>query len=159
MIDYGKAFHTGILVPDLDEAIAFYSRSLGMNFARPFTLEELPVWTPAGGLQTITNRFTFSVEGPLRLELQQSEPGSFFDPAASRGDHVGVWTEDVALTVAELTGKGWNMLAAGGGPDDGWGLFAYLVPAAGGMVVEIASETLRPAFEKWWQGGELVLAP
>ncbi|MBV1689511.1 VOC family protein [Novosphingobium sp. G106] len=157
MIDYRKAFHTGVLVPDLDEAIAFYSSSLGITFATPFTLEALSVWTPEGGLRTVRNRFTFSVEGPLRLELQQGDAGSFFDPALSRGDHVGVWADDVAETVAAMTMNGWRVIAAGAAPEDGWGLFAYLTPEVGGMVVELASETLRPAFESWWRGGELLL--
>lgn len=157
MIDYSKAFHTGVLVPDLDAAMAFYGRTLGLTFAEPYTLTELPVWTPDAGQKAITNRFTFSVEGPLRLELQQGEPGSFFDPAFSRGDHLGVWVEDVPAEIEELIRDGWDVLAAGASPEAGWGLFAYLTPAGDGIVLELASETLRPAFERWWGGESLRL--
>jgi len=157
VIDYSKVFHTGVLVPDLDAAIEFYSRTLGLRFAEPFTLEGFPVWTPEQGLKTITNRFTISCDGPVRLELQQGEAGSFFDAALSRGDHVGLWVDDVAGTVDELLAQGWSVVAAQAGPEDRWGPFAYLMPASGGMVVELASSALRQAFERWWQGGALTL--
>lgn len=155
VIDYSQAFHTGVLVTDLDAAMDFYSRTLGLRFAEPFTLEGLPVWTPEQGLTTITNRFTISCDGPLRLELQQGQPGSFFDGALSRGDHVGLWVDDVAASVESLLAEGWTVIAAGAAPEDCWGPFAYLEPEAGGMVVELASRAMRPAFERWWQGGPL----
>lgn len=157
MLDYSKVFHTGVLVPDLDEAMAFYASTLGLKFAEPFTLEGFPVWTPEAGLKTITNRFTISCEGPVRLELQQGEAGSFFDASASRGDHVGLWVDDVAGTVDELIAQGWTVIAAGAGPEERWGSFAYVRPVGGGMVVELASSMLRPAFERWWRGGPLTL--
>jgi len=157
LIDYSKAFHTGVLTPDLDEAIAFYSRTLGVTFAEPVVLQGLQVWTPEAGVTVIDNRFTFSIEGPMRIELQQGPAGSFFDPALSRGDHVGIWVDDVSASAAELTGEGWKVIAAGAPPEQGHGLFAYLMPEAGGMVIELASETLRPAFERWWEGKGLTL--
>jgi hypothetical protein len=96
--------------------------------------------------------FTYSVEGPIHLELQGGEPGSFYDPAASRGDHIGLWVNDVRATVEELIGLGWEVIAAGAAPEDGWGLFTYLRPAQGGMTVEVVSETLQPVFTRWFRG-------
>jgi catechol 2,3-dioxygenase-like lactoylglutathione lyase family enzyme len=152
MIDYSRAFHTGVLTPDLDEAIEFYSRTLGMTFAEPYEFDSLPFWTPSGGLTHIRDRFTYSIEGPLHLELQAGEKGSFYDPALSRGDHVGIWVDDVHKSVSALLTEGWILVGAGAAPEDGYGLFAYLEPASGGMRVELVSDTLVEPFQRWFRG-------
>jgi catechol 2,3-dioxygenase-like lactoylglutathione lyase family enzyme len=152
MLDYGRAFHTGVLTPDLDAAIAFYSKTLGLTFAEPYEFDALPIWTPDKGLHSVRNRFTYSIEGPMHLELQRGEPGSFYDPAPSRGDHLGFWVADIPATVADLTANGWDVIAAGAAPEDGWGVFTYLRPDGGGMAIEIVSEDLQPVFAKWWRG-------
>lgn len=152
MLDYTRVFHTGVLTSDLEAACEFYTRTLGITFAEPYEFEALPIWTPDRGLHHVRNRFTYSVEGPIHLELQGGEPGSFYDPAASRGDHVGIWVSDILATVAGLIGQGWEVIAAGAAPDDGWGLFTYLRPAQGGMAIEVVSETLQPVFARWFNG-------
>lgn len=152
MLDYRRAFHTGVLTPDLDEAIALYSKAFGVTFAEPYQLEALPLWTPERGLHHVCNRFTYSIEGPMHIELQRGDAGSFYDPALSRGDHVGVWVSDIPTTVEGLIDQGWTVIAAGAAPEDGWGIFTYLQPAKGGMVLEVVSEDLQPVFERWWNG-------
>ena len=157
MLDYSRVFHTGVLTPDLDEACAFYTRTLGITFAEPYEFEALPVWTPEKGLHHVRNRFTYSVEGPIHLELQCGEPGSFYDPTLSRGDHVGIWVSDVTATVAALTSDGWEVMVSGAPPEEGWGMFTYLRPAHGGIAIEVVSEALQPIFTRWFNGGGLIL--
>lgn len=152
MFDYSRAFHTGVLTPDLDEAIDFYSKTLGLTFAEPYEFDALPIWTPEAGLHHVRNRFTYSIDGPMHLELQRGDPSSFYDPALSRGDHVGFWVDDIPSSVADLTANGWEVIAAGAAPEDGWGVFTYLRPIAGGMAIEIVSEELKPVFARWWRG-------
>lgn len=157
MIDYSKAFHTGVLTPDLDAAMAFYSRTLGLTFAEPQQLSDFPVWTPATGLVHVEDRFTYSIDGPMHLELQCGTPGSIFDPALSRGDHIGFWVSDLPRSVADLTAGGWKLTGAGGRPEDGYGPFAYLEPVAGGMAIELVSDALQPVFTRWWNGEGLTV--
>lgn len=152
MIDYKRVFHTGVLTGDLDEAMAFYSRTLGMTFAEPYEFDALPLWTPERGMHHVRNRFTYSIEGPVHLELQGGEAGSFYDPAASRGDHVGLWVSDVPAAVASLVADGWEVIAAGAPPEEGYGMFTYLRPSNGGMAIELVSETLQPIFARWFRG-------
>ena len=152
MIDYSRLFHTGVLPQDLDEAIEFYSRTLGLTFAEPYQFEALPIWMPGEGLIHIRDRFTYSIEGPVHLELQVGEKGSFYDPALSRGDHVGVWVDDVTRSVSDMVAAGWKVIAAGAAPEDGYGLFTYVQPADGGMVIELVSETLMEPFQRWFRG-------
>lgn len=158
MIDYGRAFHTGVLTPDLDEAIEIYSRTLGLTFAEPYEFDALPLWTPATGLTHVRDRFTYSIDGPMHLEIQCGTPGSFYDPALSRGDHIGFWVSDVHQSVADLTVAGWTVVGAGASPEDGFGAFVYLQPTAkgaGGMMIELVTETLEPIFQRWWNGDGL----
>lgn len=152
MLDYSRVFHTGVLTSDLDATCEFYTRTLGIRFAEPYEFEALPIWTPERGLHHVRNRFTYSVEGPIHLELQGGEPGSFYDPAASRGDHVGLWVSDIPSTVEGLIAQGWEVIAAGAAPEDGWGMFTYLRPAQGGMAIEVVSEALQPIFARWFNG-------
>ena len=155
MIDYTRVFHTGVLTGDLEQACEFYSRTLGMTFAEPYEFEALPIWTPEKGLHHVRNRFTYSIEGPVHLELQGGEAGSFYDPAASRGDHVGMWVSDVPAAVSRLVRQGWEVIAAGAAPEDGWRVFTYLRPLQGGMAIELVSETLQPIFARWFAGEPL----
>ena len=152
MIDYRRVFHTGVLTDDLDGSMAFYSRTLGLEFAEPYEFDALPLWTPERGLHKVRNRFTYSVEGPVHLELQGGTPGSFYDPALSRGDHVGMWVTDLPSAVQGLERGGWRVIAAGAAPDDGYGVFTYLLPTAGGMAVELVADSMQPVFERWFRG-------
>jgi len=157
MIDYTRAFHTGVLTDNLDAAIEFYGRTLGLRFAEPYQLDELSLWTPELGLHHVRNRFTYSIDGPMHLELQGGTPGSFYDPTLSRGDHVGIWVSDLPASVGALLNDGWGVIAAGAAPDEGYGKFTYLRPQAGGMVVELVSDSLEEVFARWFRGESLAV--
>lgn len=152
MIDFQTIFHSGFLVDDLDAAMDLYGRSLGLTWATPFTFDALPLWTPERGLHTVSNRVTYSIEGPQHLEIQVGDPGSFYDPAIHTGDHVGLWVEDTTAEVAALQADGWTVVAAGAPPEDGYGSFVYLRHGRVKMMVELVSTGLQPMFERWWSG-------
>lgn len=154
MIDFQKIFHTGYLVPDLDLAMQHYGVALGLNWAKPFTFEELPLWTPGEGLHHLRLEVIYSTEGPHHLELQKGPAGSYYDPVLRSGHHVGIWVEDVAAAVGHQQAHGWTVQAAGTSPEDGYGAFVYLEPPGGGLTVELVSTDLRPVLESWWNGGE-----
>lgn len=157
MLDYTRVFHTGVLTADLEATCDFYAKTFGISFAEPYEFEALEMWTPERGLHHVRNRFTYSVEGPIHLELQGGEAGSFYDPALSRGDHVGLWVSDIPATVTGLIDQGWKVIAAGAAPQDGWGMFTYLMPQQGGMAIEVVSEALQPVFARWFAGEGLVV--
>jgi predicted enzyme related to lactoylglutathione lyase len=154
MMDYQRIFHTGLLVRDLGAAMDHYGRTLNLTWARPFTFEALPLWTPKTGLQHLRLEVTYSIEGPQHLEIQVGPKGSHYDPGLHSGFHVGCWVDDVRAEVTAMQREGWQVVAAGATPEDGWGTFVYLEPPGGGLTVEIVSIELQPMLQRWWAGAE-----
>lgn len=153
MIDYQRIFHSGIRVPDLDAAMTELGESLGVTWAESREVAEMPVWTPAKGMQTVPLRYVYSCEGPQHIELLESTPGSPWHCGDNPGvHHVGVWVDDVAAQVEAVLAKGWTVALAGTTPDEGYGSFAYVQPP-NGMLVEVVNDDILPMFEQWWAAG------
>jgi len=155
MLDFQRVFHTGLLVHDLEEGMAQYGEALNLEWAKPFTFEALPLWTPGTGLQHLRLEVTYSTRGPQHLEIMIGPKGSFYDPDLGIGfHHVGYWVDDVREEVQGMQHKGWSVVAAGDVPEEGWGTFVYLTPPGGGLVVEFVSTSLMPALNRWWNGAD-----
>ena len=153
MIDYQRIFHTGIRVPDLDAAMTELGESLGVTWAESREVAEMPVWTPAQGMQTVPLRYVYSCEGPQHVELLESAPGSPWHCGDNPGvHHIGLWVNDVAAQVETVLAKGWTVALAGTTPDEGYGSFAYVQPP-NGMLVELVNDDILPMFEQWWAAG------
>lgn len=154
MIDSGELFHVGIRVPDIDQAMDELAGEAGRAWAKPQHRQQ-PVWFPGTGDTELDLRFTYSSEGPVRLELLQGPPGSVWSGADVPGPHhLGYWVEDVAATTERLLSQGWSLEAASRAPEDGYGAFTY-VRSPTGVLVEPVSTVVRSAFEQWWAGGDL----
>ena len=153
-MEFGELFHIGMRVSDLDTAMADLGREMGVTWARPQHRAQ-PVWLPGIGATELDLRFTYSAEGPVHLELLEGPPGSIWDGRQTPGPHhLGVWVDDVAATTEKLVGEGWGLEAASRDPGEGYGAFTY-VRSPAGILVEPVASVVRPAFEKWWAGGEL----
>src|SRR3954466_12435259 len=112
MIDFGRLFHIGVRVPDLDKAMTELGGSLAVRWATIRDGEQ-PVWTPERGERSEPLRFTYSVDGPQHLELLEGGPGSPWDAAGAPGaHHLGVWVDDVATETGRLVDAGWRLVAA-----------------------------------------------
>ena len=154
MIDYQRIFHTGVRVPDLDDAMVELGRPAGLHWAEVQSRAQ-SVWTPATGAVTVPLRFTYSTEGPQHVELLEGAPGSIWDGRTQPGvHHVGVWADDVAGETAALCAAGWTLVAAQLPPEQGYGGFTYVQPPSG-MIVELVTAAIVPMFERWWAGGPL----
>jgi len=151
--DYQQAlFHVGVRVPDLETSMDQLGGSLGFSWAQVVEREQA-LWTPEQGQHTTPLRFTYSCEGPQHVELLQGAPGSMWDGADFPGvHHFGVWVDDVASEVERLVAAGWKLEAAQRGPEEGYGVMAY-VRSAGGVLLEPVSGAVKPRFEQWWSGG------
>jgi catechol 2,3-dioxygenase-like lactoylglutathione lyase family enzyme len=151
-IDYGRCYHHGVRVPDLDAAMAELGPALGVTWCQPQEVEQA-VWLPEAGEVTLPLRFTYSAEGPQHVELLEGPPGSIWDGRTEPGlHHVGLWTDDVAAGTAELRDAGWALRLAHRPPDRGYGAFTYLQPPSG-ILVELVASALQPMFERWFAGG------
>ena len=152
MIDYQRLFHTGFLVPDLRAAMDHYGAAMGLKWAPIRTLPVLPVWTPAQGLRNVSIEVVYSMDGPHHTEMVTGEAGSPWDFAAGRGQHLGIWADDIAGQTAACLAQGWTVLAAGAAPQDGYGTYVYLAPPGGGLMIELVDGAMEPSFHRWWAG-------
>ena len=83
-------------------------------------------------------RFTYSVEGPVQVELVEGPIGSFWDPGVDAGTyHMGYWTEDLRGDLDMLTGAGWTIRFTGVAP-------TVAPPASATSLLQTASRS------NWW---------
>jgi catechol 2,3-dioxygenase-like lactoylglutathione lyase family enzyme len=154
VVDYSRCYHQGVRVPDLDAAMAELGRALGVTWCEPQQREQA-VWLPGEGAATLPLRFTYSAEGPQRVELLQGPVGSIWDGREHPGvHHVGLWCDDVAAGTEALLAAGWTLRLAQLDPADGYGAFTYVQPPSG-LLVELVWSAIQPMFERWFAGGPL----
>ncbi len=152
MLDFGDLFHTGIRVPNLEEAMAELGDGLGLVWAEARENPAQTLWTPTDGLQEIHLKYTYSAAGPQHVELLQGPAGSFWDGDDRTGaHHLGVWVDDLAGETDRLVGQGWTLIGAQNDPGDGggFGVFTYVQPPTG-LIVELVDKAVLPFFEQWW---------
>jgi catechol 2,3-dioxygenase-like lactoylglutathione lyase family enzyme len=151
-VDYQAAlFHVGVRVRDIEAAMADLGAGLGLTWA-PLVEIERALWTPSEGSYTLPLRFTYSSEGPQRVELLQGPPGSVWGGDDYPGvHHHGVWTDDVAAETERLVAAGWTLELAGRSPEEGYGSMTY-VRSPSGFLLEPVSSAARPRMERWWAG-------
>ncbi len=157
-LPWGEVFHLGIIVADLAAAQAELSDSLGVRWTTP---AHIPVkaWAPDRGRHGYDLTISFTVEGPVHIELLHGSPGSYYDPALRGGPglhHIGVWVDDVTQVNKDLVGQGYTVELAGDSPENGYGAFTY-VRSHGGVLFEPESgrRGSKERFERWYAGGSL----
>lgn len=155
MVDMTAPFHMGVTVSNITEAMELYSAAGGVSW---HSLQSMDIELLVEGRVVPTSvRFTYSVEGPVQLELCEGPTGSFWDPGAYGGKyHVGYWTEDLLGDLEALTGAGWRTRYTGVGPDGGPAGFAYLI-APDRQQIELVDVVLQAAFDNWYSGGDFAL--
>ena len=138
-------YHTGIVVPDLDAAMARLTALTGYRWITPLSYT-LPFRTAAGSRE-LTSTIVYSVQGP-HLELVQEVPGSPWTAAPGNSvHHLGYFTDDLAETgrMLERNGFTFEMTADVAQPsaESDLALFAYYVDAFGTRI-EIVDRALFP---------------
>ncbi|MEQ8716333.1 MAG: VOC family protein [Acidimicrobiales bacterium] len=151
MFQMTEPFHVGVIVADLEAAMAHYSRATGLTW---HSIQERDVTLRVGDDLVDTHViFDYSVEGPVQLELIQGLPGTPWDAAVHGGlDHSGHWSDDLAGDTAAVLSRGWEFLYSG--TDDGAmaGFCFFMTPT--GQRVELLDTSMRPMFERWFAGGD-----
>ena len=154
MLEHSRLFHVGIRVDDLAAAMAEVGANTGVTWA---SIQDRPmsVWLPESGPVELQLALTYSVEGPVHLELMHGPRGSIWDGHDAPGaHHFGYWSDDVGDDTERLLAEGWTLELAAAAPDDGCGRFTY-VRSPSGYLVEPVSIASKPRFERWWAGGSL----
>ncbi len=139
-------FHVGIVVDDLDAALAELTDLAGYGWCPVLELET-PVLL-AGDEIMLPLRFAYSASLP-RIEVIQSVPGTPWMPLAGSGaHHIGYWSDDLVADGALLGARGFLAEATGTQPD-GVPIWAYHA-RPGRPRVELVSQELRAGLEGYW---------
>ena len=136
-------YHTGIVVPDLDTAMARLSALAGYRWINPLNYT-LPFRT-ATGTRELTSTVVYSVQAP-HVELLQEVAGSPWTAAPGNSvHHLGYFTDDLAESARALEDNGFTFEATADFAPPGLALFAYYVDEFGTRI-EIVDRALFPDF-------------
>jgi catechol 2,3-dioxygenase-like lactoylglutathione lyase family enzyme len=141
-------YHTGIVVPDLDAAMARFSALGGYRWINPITYT-LPFRTTAG-TRELSSTFVYSLEAP-HLELIQEVPGSPWVAAPGNSiHHIAYFADNLAETAQRLEANGFTFEATADVSPPDLALFAYYVDPFGTRI-EIVDRSLFPDFPAFLQ--------
>jgi hypothetical protein len=141
-------YHTGIVVPDLDAAMARLSALAGYRWINPLTYT-LPFRT-VNGTRELTSKVVYSLQAP-HVELLQEVPDSPWTAAPGNSvHHLGYFTDNLADTSRMLEDNGLTFEMTADVPGSELALFAYYIDAFGTRI-EIVDRALFPDFPAFLQ--------
>jgi hypothetical protein len=143
-------FHHGLIVDDIQSAMAKMGQEGGFEWTDVRLFDPLPVWSPEQGRGEAQLKVAYSRRGPIHMELIEATPGSPYDVLCGADpSHIGVWVDNVGDCVDELIAQGWRVLVAGTSDSRRYGSIAYVARDAG-PVIELVSRELEPMMNAWW---------
>lgn len=132
-------WHTGIVVADLEQAMAELTSATGAQW--------LPVQERPDGQNVV--HVTFSQTPPYLELIEGNQDGKWPTAAGSRLDHLAYWTDAFDAECTHLTEMGLRREAGGTSP---WGgNWAYYRLQAAGIRVELCDTAGRDAFFERWK--------
>ena len=140
--DHADLYHTGIVVHDLEKAKAEMSEQLGLTWGVQGESEQ-PVVLESGPAR-LTFGFAYSAQGPHRIELVQTIPGTLWEvPRPGSAHHLGYWSDDVPAMSAALAARGLPLAArvGTGQPDVPAPIVMHRAPS--GLYIELVDRSLR----------------
>ena len=146
-------FHVGIFVYDIHEAIARYSKALGLDFVEPIMCG-IPHLVDQGRKSSLELPLAYATQGPPYYELLEmtGEDGLYGRQNGEGINHLGLWDRDIEGTVARLEGQGIQLEAAQYTPE-GTFVAAYFRPGDLHAVrIELVDEGRRAMMEEWIHG-------
>jgi catechol 2,3-dioxygenase-like lactoylglutathione lyase family enzyme len=153
LLGAGDLFHTGVVVPDLEEALERFGALLGLSFTDV-------VVTPVchqrpHGIDDVTMRVAYSTGPAPHLEVIEAIPDSLFAlrPDRTGLHHFGVWVDDMEAEGARLEALGMPQVAALVRDDGGPSLITFHAGPTGEQL-ELCDSSMRPGFQAWISGGE-----
>jgi hypothetical protein len=141
-------YHTGIVVPDLDAAMARLSALAGYRWINPLTYT-LPFRT-ANGTREVTSTVVYSLQSPHLELLQEVADSPWIAAPGNSVHHLGYFTDSLADTAKMLEDNGFTFEATADVAPPDLALFAYYVDAFGTRI-EIVDRALFPDFPAFLQ--------
>ena len=150
-------YHFGIVVTDLDAAMAEWSALHGFEWA-PVQHREFMVRQPNGVVKA-DFRFTYSIDGPPHVEFISATPGTVWDTSTAGGiHHLGYWSHDLVADAQCLADAGYEWLASYEASDGRPLGFTYHWLPTTGLRVELVDAARRQDFLNWLAGADFPAA-
>lgn len=146
-------FHIGWLVPDLEEAVAYYTRTLGIEFTEQATfkiprLEEDPEPHP------FSMTAVFSRTEPPYYELIQADGDGILSPAlAGQILYYGIWEPDMAGRLKQLQAQEGRLDAVFREDEDSTPFAIITAPDTFGTRIEYVGTKDVEAIHEWVSTG------
>lgn len=140
-----RYFHTGVVVDNLEEAIASYG-AVGMTFTQVrHVVATYDVWGTPTEVELLV---AYSHLAP-HLELIQEIRGNVWNSPDGRLDHLGIWSDDVTADVEKYTDAGFATVLStpASAPMP---LVVYMVNADR-THIELLSTATQPSTQMWLQ--------
>jgi catechol 2,3-dioxygenase-like lactoylglutathione lyase family enzyme len=160
-LDDWTVAHLGIVVADIDEAMARYGAALGTGWSELLSVDHDWVYGPGEHteIRHVVGRGRWATDLPTPIELLDGKPGSPWhtESGKDRLDHVAVFADDLDVAAERLAPAGyrieWTMPSPG--PQRLHG-FAY-VSQPGGARIELLRAVDRPILMDWLRGAPLAI--
>lgn len=146
-VPYENLYHMGIVVPEMDAAMAELSEQIGLTWAPP---RVFPVNMREGGaIRSYGVKATYSREGPPYFELMEAVGETIWSAGyAGQLHHIGVYAEDTQREIARLEETGFTIEAQGQTPE-GEPLGPTYLTNRLGLRIELASGAGREMVADW----------
>lgn len=146
-------FHIGIVVPDLEEAMARFSEVLGVKFAEPATFHIPCLEDPDPQVGQLVG--SFSMTGPPYYELIQAA-GDGITSVANAGKilYFALWESDMAGRLDALKNQGIGLETLFRMDEQTPPFSMITKPDLMGVRVEYVEDTAREAIEEWVRTGK-----
>jgi hypothetical protein len=141
-------YHVAFLVPHLEEAVTGYGRSLGLSF-RPIVSRTYKRLEQRFCDGPFFARFTYSIEGPVHIELTEVAGEGIWAQASERIHHIGMWSNDPLARARQMEVDGFNWEASIYGDD---GTVPIVFVRRNDVRIEILNENRRSRFLEWLAG-------
>lgn len=148
-------FHTGMVVRDLDLAMADLTEAFGFSWAPP-ARSAGNLHSPAG-LAFRESRLTFSLEGPHHIELVEQVDSTAWQHGTGGPmvHHLGFVVDDLPAEVERLNRIGFKSEFVQEASDGGMGGFSYHYNHHGGLWLELVASSVKALTDRWIEDGTL----
>jgi catechol 2,3-dioxygenase-like lactoylglutathione lyase family enzyme len=144
----GQLYHVGIVVPDVEAAMAHFTDLLGITWGPVVETEAFPVREGDGTERIVPNTLCYSTEPPY-LELVEEVPGTVWEcNEHSNLHHIGVWVDALPADSATYTELRCPLQLCGRDDDGALVQFAYHRDPLG-VRIELVDIAMKPMMEEF----------
>ena len=105
-------YHVGYVVPNLEDAMSQFTDAIGARWVDHVVHARYR--DRAGEVVDVDLHTSFTLDGPVHLELIEAAPGTIWAlDAGPRIHHIGLWTDDVGAEAERLVRSGMPVVAGG----------------------------------------------